>query len=136
GVRTGTGAEKHIRLGKFEVRKEGVGHLRVVVLAGVDEGDRDLFRPLPANRIELAARVDDWRRLHEVGARTNDDEDLHTKIIPLISGLGQLIFRYVNLRNNGAPTWSVDHVLVRRSEIYERGMRNGFVLRRAVQGCV
>src|SRR6185437_5895456 len=70
------------------------------MLPGVDEGDRDLFRPVPANRIELADSIDDWRRLHEVGARANDDEDLHTKIIPLISGLGQLIFRYTNLRNN------------------------------------
>src|SRR5690348_9985198 len=102
------------------------------MLPGVDEGNRDLFRPLAANRIELADSTDDWRRLHEVGARTNDDEDLHTKIIPLISGLGQLIFRYTNLRDY---RWDV---LVTRSGfsveeegLRPRGVRQGRVLARS-----
>ena len=58
-VRAGADAEEDVGLGQAELAEEDVGHLRVVVLAGVNERDLDsgfLERPV------------DGRRLHEVRA--------------------------------------------------------------------
>jgi hypothetical protein len=62
-------AEVHVRLREVEVAEEDVAHLRVVVLAGVDE---ELLDPRP--RLEgLHHRGD----LHEVRARAHDVNQPH-----------------------------------------------------------
>ena len=66
-VRAGADAEEHVGLGQAELAEEDVGHLRVVVLAGVDERDLDSG---------LLERAMDGRRLHEVRARADHERDV------------------------------------------------------------
>ena len=61
-------AEEDVRLRQVELGEEDVRHVRVVVLAGVDEVELDL-------RGELAERAVHRRRLHEVRARADDEAD-------------------------------------------------------------
>ena len=63
-VRAGADAEEDVGLGQAELAEEDVGHLRVVVLAGVDE--RDLGSG-------LLERTVDGRSLHEVRARADHE---------------------------------------------------------------
>ena len=67
GVRSGADAEEHVGLGQAELVEKHLGHLRVVVLAGVDERDLDS---------RLLERAVHGRHLHEVRTRANDEGDV------------------------------------------------------------
>ena len=66
-VGAGADAEEDVGLGQPELVEEDVGHLRVVVLARVDERDLDSG---------LLERAVDGRRLHEVRARADHEGDV------------------------------------------------------------
>src|SRR5205809_5297833 len=57
-----------IGFGNFEFLKENVGHLAIVMLAGVDDFEVELILP-------LLQGAHDGSDLHEVGTRTRDQEN-------------------------------------------------------------
>ena len=68
-VRAAARSEVHVRLGHAQILEEDVGHLRVVMLAGVDQH-------LP-HALALAQLGEDGRHLHEIGPGADDVKDLH-----------------------------------------------------------
>ncbi len=66
-VAAAAGAEIVVRLRQGKIAKEGVRHVRVVVLTGVNEN-----RPAPAL---LAQRMPQRRHFHEIGPRCDDEMD-------------------------------------------------------------
>ena len=69
----GTDSEIAIRFGHFELLKKDIGHGGVVVLSGVNESLAYIGA--------VAQGAENRRGFHEVGARTDNVEDVH--------GLGQ-----------------------------------------------
>ena len=67
GMAAGTDSEMMVRLRKSEVREEGVRHVDVVMLAGVDE------HRLEARRLDEG--MPERRHLHEIRARRGDQVD-------------------------------------------------------------
>ncbi len=68
-VGAGADAEVDIGLGEAQLMEEHVGHVRVVVLACMDEPLRHPFA--------LGEGSEHWRGFHKVGPGTNDVDDLH-----------------------------------------------------------
>jgi len=78
-LRPGTHLQIHVGLGDAELLEEVSRHLRVVVLAGVDEPASERA-PLGPPRLE---HTDDWGDLDEVGPRPSDDVNQHAGALPL-----------------------------------------------------
>jgi len=90
GVAARSCAEEHIRGRHLQVRKEGVGHFCVVMLASVDQNRLNRACPFPAHAVELANCLQDWSGLHEIRPRAHDDDNLHPKNHPIIATVDDL----------------------------------------------
>ena len=64
-----------IRLRDRELPEEDLGHVLVVMLAGVDDRDAQVDAGRRSVRFTGVEGADDRRDLHEVGARPGDDGD-------------------------------------------------------------
>ena len=73
GLRATTTAQIDIWLGDVKLFKEGLAHLLVVMLTSMHETIANVFPFL----FRLLDGMEQWRNLHEIGARASYESDVH-----------------------------------------------------------